>query len=59
MNTPTVTSKPHASEPSDDKPVQRFTSRELLKSGKRLEIEHNGQRYTLMITRNDKLILMK
>lgn len=35
------------------------SSRELLGRNKRLEIEHNGERYTLRITSNNKLILTK
>jgi len=36
-----------------------ISSRELLGRNKRLEIEHNGERYTLRITSNNKLILTK
>jgi hemin uptake protein HemP len=36
-----------------------ISSRELLGSHKRLNIEHNGEHYTLRITSNNKLILTK
>jgi hemin uptake protein HemP len=39
--------------------VNRLSSRDLLKGRDRLLIEHNGEQYTLRITRNDKLILTK
>lgn len=39
--------------------ARRLTSRELLQNGDRLVIEHNGQEYTLRVTRSDKLILTK
>jgi hemin uptake protein HemP len=40
-------------------PADRLSSRDLLKGRDRLLIEHNGEQYTLRITRNDKLILTK
>jgi hemin uptake protein HemP len=45
-----------------DKPAATaplVTSRELLGSERILRIEHNGEIYTLRITRNDRLILTK
>lgn len=37
----------------------RVTSGELLKSGRELVIEHNGQEYRLLKTSNNKLLLVK
>ena len=45
-----------ASAPS---PVPRISSRELLRGRRELVIEHQGQEYRLILTRNDKLILNK
>lgn len=38
---------------------QRVRSDTLLRGGRRLIIEHGGASYTLLLTRNDKLILTK
>ncbi|MBK1702223.1 hemin uptake protein HemP [Thiococcus pfennigii] len=38
---------------------QRVRSDTLLQGGRRLIIEHGGASYTLLLTRNDKLILTK
>lgn len=35
------------------------TSRELFGGARLLQIEHNGEIYTLRVTRNDRLILTK
>lgn len=57
----TVTSE----EEVDDEPkeasaqVRRVGARELLGTARTLQIEHNGQVYTLRLTRNDRLILTK
>jgi hemin uptake protein HemP len=40
-------------------PPPRLQSSELLRGGRRLVIEHGESRYTLLLTRNDKLILVK
>jgi hemin uptake protein HemP len=39
--------------------VRRVSARELLGSARTLQIEHNGEVYTLRLTRNDRLILTK
>lgn len=38
---------------------QRVKSSDLLKSGRELVIEHNGQEYRLLRTSNNKLLLVK
>ncbi len=43
--------------PLDRPPV--VASRELLGNRKLIEIDHNGERYVLRLTRNDRLILTK
>jgi hemin uptake protein HemP len=40
-------------------PPPRMQSTDLLRGGRRLVIEHGEARYTLLLTRNDKLILVK
>jgi hemin uptake protein HemP len=37
----------------------RLSSSQLLRGGRRVVIEHGDARYTLLLTRNDKLILVK
>lgn len=37
----------------------RVPSQQLLRGGRRVVIEHGESRYTLLLTRNDKLILVK
>jgi hemin uptake protein HemP len=37
----------------------RLNSTQLLRGGRRVVIEHGEARYTLLLTRNDKLILVK
>lgn len=39
--------------------VPRIVSSDLLRGQRMLEIEHAGQRYTLRVTRENKLILTK
>lgn len=39
--------------------TSRINSRELLRGQRELVIEHQGQEYRLILTRNDKLILNK
>jgi hemin uptake protein HemP len=38
---------------------RRLSSSQLLRGAKRVVIEHGDARYTLLLTRNDKLILVK
>lgn len=40
-------------------PPQRIASTELLRGERRVIIEHGQESYTLILTRNDKLILTK
>lgn len=40
-------------------PERRVDSTELLQGGRRVVIEHGDASYTLLLTRNDKLILVK
>ncbi len=40
-------------------PPRRLSSNELLQGDRRIVIEHGEARYTLLVTRNDKLILVK
>jgi hemin uptake protein HemP len=39
--------------------ARQVSARELLGSARTLQIEHNGEIYTLRLTRNDRLILTK
>lgn len=48
----------HLNEPRPDQPP-RISSRDLLRHGPELWIEHNGQIYRLRLTREHKLILTK
>jgi hemin uptake protein HemP len=38
---------------------RRLSSSQLLRGERRVVIEHGDARYTLLLTRNDKLILVK
>ncbi len=40
-------------------PMKRLCTKDLLQDANTLIIEHNGNDYTLRVTRNDKLILTK
>ncbi len=40
-------------------PVRVVAASELLGTGRTLQIEHNGNVYTLRLTRNERLILTK
>lgn len=40
-------------------PARRLRSNDLLQGERRVVIEHGGASYTLLLTRNDKLILIK
>jgi hemin uptake protein HemP len=46
------------SRPAELEP-RRLSSRDLLRGDRRIVIEHGDARYTLLLTRNDKLILVK
>lgn len=48
-----------ASSRSPQIPTRRLSSDELLQGERRIVIEHGDARYTLLVTRNDKLILVK
>lgn len=49
---------PAAASPQAGQPLQ-VKSSDLLRGQTMVEIEHGGQRYTLRVTRQDKLILTK
>ncbi|MCF7992377.1 MAG: hemin uptake protein HemP [Thiohalocapsa sp.] len=59
--TPTMRQhSPSAQQGSGTPPdAQRIRSNELLKGSRRVVIEHGNASYTLLLTRNDKLILVK
>lgn len=44
---------------SDALPLREINSAELLQGAKVVIIEHAGQNYRLLVTKNDKLILQK
>ena len=48
-----------AARPRSAGQTARVRSQELLRGGRELVIEHRGQEYRLILTRNDKLILNK
>ena len=48
---------PRSSDPQPAPP--RLQSNQLLRGGRRVVIEHGDASYTLLLTRNDKLILVK
>lgn len=60
---PTSLSKPGAAQAGGGPPpaalTPRIDSHELLRGGRLIEIFHVGQRYTLRLTRENKLILTK
>lgn len=45
--------------PGSSPGAQRIRSNDLLKGRRRVVIEHGDASYTLLLTRNDKLILVK
>lgn len=50
----------HAPQPArTPRSTPRINSSELLHGGRIIEIDHAGQRYTLRLTRENKLILTK
>jgi len=58
MHTPPT--RPHPEPPpAAAEPVPRIDSSQLLRGGRTVEIDHAGQRYTLRLTRENKLILTK
>lgn len=64
MNAPRPTRMPSNTKPVAPAETQRqnimhYKSRTLLNGNDRLWIEHNGERYTLRVTRQGKLILTK
>jgi len=50
--------EPRPEEPERGEPPT-VTSEELLAGGRQLIIQHGGERYRLMVTRSNKLILTK
>lgn len=58
MSQPTSVVLPSAAKSHARQP-QRIRSDSLLQGERRLIIEHGGASYTLLLTRNDKLILTK
>ena len=57
MNKPTL--PPGTNNLSDNKPVRKFISEDLLRGEKEIIIEHNNQEYRLRHTKFGKLILTK
>ena len=60
--TPSLQPLPARSDSSastDASEPRRIESHALLRGGRRLIIDHRGDSYTLLLTRNDKLILTK
>lgn len=53
MNSPTVEKS------GSDKAPRKVASHDLFKESSKMIIEHQGDNYTLQITRNGKLILTK
>jgi hemin uptake protein HemP len=56
---PATRSAPTGQETAGTLDAPRYASGELFHSGDRIWIEHNGERYSLRITRQKKLILTK
>lgn len=44
---------------SDDEPIRRVRALDFLGTRRTLQIEHEGEVYTLRLTRNNRLILTK
>ena len=57
MQNPNDRDKPTAA--AEAAPPRLLTSRELFRSGNRVDIEHQGEIYRLQITRLGRLILTK
>lgn len=51
--------EPVSRNPAAQPEPRRLSSSQLLRGGRRVVIEHGDARYTLLLTRNDKLILVK
>ena len=58
MQTNPATPKPSAA-PVPTETQQRVDSNQLLRGQRTVEIEHGEQRYTLRVTKDNKLILTK
>jgi hemin uptake protein HemP len=54
-----ITAGRNPSQAPGDREPQRVRSEALLRGGRRLIIDHAGASYTLLLTRNGKLILTK
>jgi len=60
MTTPEHMSRPQGSSTCEPRAATlRLTSRELFCGGTKLVIDHEGTRYTLQLTRQNKLLLTK
>lgn len=59
MTPPIVSSSSGAKGVASGAEPRSLRSTELLKGARRIVIEHGEARYTLLVTRNDKLILVK
>ncbi len=59
MNDSLEPSAPEPLPPADPTEIPCVDSRELMRGHREITIIHNGQRYRLSITRNEKLILQK
>jgi hemin uptake protein HemP len=57
MEKPRISLKPART--ASQKPVRRLSVQSLLQNDQMLILEHQGQDYTLRVTRNGKLILTK
>jgi hemin uptake protein HemP len=56
LHSPTSDKPQHGAAPP---PERRLQSDQLLQGARRVVIEHGEASYTLLLTRNDKLILVK
>lgn len=56
---PTQNSPPLVAAPAQGTLPPRLNSNQLFRDGKTVEIDHGEQRYTLRVTRDNKLILTK
>jgi hemin uptake protein HemP len=59
--TPTMRQQPSTAQsgPSEPPASHRIRSHDILQGQRRVVIEHGEASYTLLLTRNDKLILVK
>lgn len=62
-DTPTPSSPapldPHENSTSEGESIRVFRSEELFAGGRVVLIQHGGEQYRLLVTRNDRLILQK